>query len=54
MTVDVVEGGGRMLALVKDSAAIGVVQKHIKVMGLIRKAVIVVEDILALGTTNSE
>ncbi len=50
--VDGVEGGGRMLALAKDGAAIGVVQKHIKVMGLIRKAAVVVEDILALGTTN--
>ncbi len=51
--VDVIEGGDRMLVLAKDGAATGLVQKHIKVMGLIRKATIVVEDILALGTTNA-
>ena len=42
-----------MLALAKNCAAIGVVQENIKVMRLIRKATIVVEDILALGTTNA-
>ena len=42
-----------MLVLAKNCVAIGVVQENIKVMRLIRKSMIVVEDILALGTTNT-
>jgi len=42
-----------VLALAKNCVAIGVVQENIKVVRLIRKATIVVEDILALGTTNT-
>ena len=52
-TVNVIEGRRRMLARAKDGAAIDTVQKHIEIVRLIRETAIVIEDVLALGTTSA-
>ncbi len=49
MWVDLIEYGGRMLALAKDSPAIDVMQEGVKLVGLIGEATVIQEDILALA-----
>jgi hypothetical protein len=47
--VDLIKFGGRMLALVKDSPTINVMQEGVELVGLIREAMVIQEDILALA-----
>jgi hypothetical protein len=49
MWVDLIEFGGGMLALAKDSLAVDVMQEGVKLVGLIREATVIQEDILALA-----
>ncbi len=47
--VNLIKFGGGMLALVKDSPAVNVMQEEVELVGLIREATVIQEDILALA-----
>ncbi len=49
MWVNLIEFGGGMLALAKDSPAVNVMQEGTKLVGLIREATVIQEDILVLA-----
>ncbi len=47
--VDLIKFGGGMLALAKDSPTIIIMQEGVELVGLIREATVIQEDILALA-----
>jgi hypothetical protein len=49
MWVNLIKFGGGMLALAKDSPAVNVMQEGAKLVGLIREAMVIQEDILVLA-----